>query len=75
VAQLLAAGASVRAANVAGATTLLDAATCGQDSVVQQLLAAGSDANAADKWGQTPLWMAAKAGHRWCSACWLPAAM
>jgi ankyrin repeat protein len=45
----------MRAANVAGATALLDAASCGQDSVVQQLLAAGSDMNAADKWGQTPL--------------------
>jgi ankyrin repeat protein len=57
--QLLAAGASLEAADVQGHTPLHIAALAGRCGVVQQLLAAGSNLAAADAEGRTPLHSAA----------------
>jgi hypothetical protein len=64
VAELLAAGADVNAADVAGRTHLLEAATGGHDDVVQLLLAAGAAWKAANSdTSFTPLYGAALSGH------------
>ncbi|MEM9253440.1 MAG: ankyrin repeat domain-containing protein [Planctomycetota bacterium] len=61
--KLLAAGASVEAADVAGQTALILAAQSGQTETLRRLIDAGADVNRADRGKQTPLYHAAGEGR------------
>ncbi len=63
VAQLLAQGAGVNAANAQGKTALMSAAYFGNLRVVELLLAEGADVAAVDSDGMTALIAAAQGGH------------
>jgi predicted Ser/Thr protein kinase len=60
----LAAGMRPDAADVAGRTPLISAASKGHDQISRKLLSRGADVNARDRAGSTPLMEAAQGDHR-----------